>query len=108
MEMWGVRLQAQGAWRWTSGPRPGPRIVTGGDTSRGAAAHNPTGPVVGRGMASLSASGLASGLASGGRYQPGMLKRGEAVSEWEAIGSGGVAGVPGRWELREGEAPLNR
>ena len=99
MEMWGVPRQAQGCWCQTSGPRPGPGIVTGGDTSCGTAAHEPTEPVVSRGMASL--------LASRGRYQSGMLKRGEAVSEWEVIGSGSVAGVQAQGELREvwGDAP---
>ena len=80
------------------------RKVTRGNTSCRAAAHSPTGPLVSRGMASL----LASGLASGGRCADGSVVTRRGCLGMEAIGSGGVAGVPGRWELREGEAQLHR
>ena len=58
VEMWRIRLQAQGCWRRIPWPRYGPRrfrprIVTRGKTGCGAAARSPTRPLVSRGTASL-------------------------------------------------------
>ena len=86
------------------------RVVTRGNTSCGAAAHSPTGPLVSRGTASLLASG-------GVGFRRTLRRRGccnAGVATWrDCLGMGGcwlrrVAGVPGRWALREGEAQLHR
>ena len=87
-----------------------PRIVTRGNTGCGAAAQSPTGPLVGRGTAPLLASGevgFRRALRRRGCCNGGVVTRRGCLG-MEAIGSGGVAGVPGRWELREGEAQLHR